>query len=63
MANDWAHVRGKFIKDEASYANESKWMVDQFRSLSHIEKEIADLPASEVLDARNLRSKPIVDEI
>lgn len=63
LANDWAHVRRKFIKAENSYPTESKWLIDKIRDLSKIEQEIKGLDPSEVLAQRELRSKPIVDEI
>lgn len=63
LANDWAHVRRKFIKAEQTYPLESKWMVDQIRVLSKIEQEVKDKCAGEILAAREARSTPIVNEI
>ena len=63
LANDWAHARRKFVKAEKSYPLESQWMVDKIRELSKIEKEIKGLDPNTILKERNLRSKPIVDEI
>jgi transposase len=63
LANDWAHVRRKFIKAETTYPLESKWMVDRIRALSRIEEEIKLLSADEILATRKARSKPIVDDV
>jgi transposase len=63
LANDWAHVRRKFIQAEKTYPLESKWMVDQIRELSRIEQEVKLMGLGEILAAREARSTPIVNEI
>lgn len=63
LANDWAHVRRKFIRAENSYPEESKWVVDKIRDLSQIEQKISSFPLTEKLKMRESESKPIVDEI
>jgi transposase len=60
LANDWSHVRRKFVCAEKSYPLESKWVVDKIRELSRIEQE--GLSPAELLEARQKRSKPIIDE-
>ncbi len=62
LANDWAHVRRKFIKSEKSYPQESKLIVDKIRYLSQIEQESKNLSLAELLEIRQKKSKPIVDE-
>jgi transposase len=63
LANDWAHVRRKFIKAETTYPNESNWMVDRIRELSRIEQEVKLAGLDEILATRETKSKPIVSEI
>jgi transposase len=63
LANDWSHVRRKFIQSEKSYPQESKWVVDKIRDLSQIEKEGKGLSPVELLEIRQNKSKPITDEI
>ena len=63
LANDWAHVRRKFIQSEKSYPQESEFVVDKIRLLSQIEKESKGLSPPELLAVRQTRSKLIVDEL
>lgn len=63
LANDWAHVRRKFIKSEKSYPLESAWFIDRIKSLSLIEKNFNTLDPTAMLKLRQSESKPIVDEI
>jgi transposase len=63
LANDWAHVRRKFIQAEKTYPAESQWMIDQIRHLSRIEQETKLMGLDEILLARETKSKPIVNEI
>ena len=63
LANDWAHVRRKFVKAEASYPQESKWVLDKIREISVIEKDFRKISPAELLKNREKKSKPIVDEI
>jgi transposase len=63
LANDWAHVRRKFVKSEKSYPLESAWFIEKIKDLSLIEKKFRELPPGEMLKLRQSESKPIVEEI
>lgn len=63
LANDWSHVRRKFITSEKSYPQESAWFIEKIKDLSQIEKRAKGLEPPEILKLRQLESKPIVDEI
>jgi IS1 family transposase len=63
LANDWAHVRRKFVAAEKTHATESKWFVEQIRVLFEIEERIKGKSSMEILGIRQVESKPIVDAI
>jgi transposase len=63
LANDWAHVRRKFIKSEKSYPLESAWFIGKIKSLSLLEKNFNILDPAKMLEFRQSESKPIIDEI
>ena len=63
LANDWSHVRRKFVKAEQGYPVESKWFVDKIRDLFDIERDLKGKSADEILKTRQQLSKPITDEI
>jgi transposase len=63
IANDWYHVRRKFILSEKSFPEESKYFIDQIRELSRIEADLKGKPPDEILKVRTEKSKPIVDAI
>jgi hypothetical protein len=63
LANDWAHVRRKFVAAEKTHALESKWFVEQIRVLFEIEERIRGRSSMEILGLRQVESKPIVDAI
>jgi transposase len=63
LANDWAHVRRKFVLAEKTHAVESAWFVGQIRLLFEIEESLKGKSSFEILGIRQVRSKPIVDAI
>jgi transposase len=63
LANDWAHVRRKFVAAEKTHPAESKWFVDQIRDLFEIEERIKGMTSLEILGIRQAQSKPIVEVI
>jgi transposase len=63
LANDWVHVRRKFIAAEKTHVPESKWFLDHIRALFKIEENMKGHAAAEVLATRQLLSRPIVDAI
>ena len=65
LANDWVHVRRKFVAAEKTHPAESKWFVDQIRALFKIEEclRVAGRSPAEILAIRQDKSKPIVDAI
>jgi len=63
LANDWYHVRRKFIAAEKNFKKEAKFFIRRIRCLSRIERLIKDLPPEERLKIRQERSKKIVDGI
>jgi transposase len=62
-ANDWYHVRRKFVEAEKQFPAESKFFVDCIRALSSIEEQVKGKPPDEVKKARQSFSKPIVEEV
>lgn len=63
LANDWCHVRRKFIDAEKVFPTESKWIIEQIRLFSEIEDRIKDVPSEERLRVRQAEVKPIIDDI
>jgi transposase len=63
LANDWAHVRRKFVGAETTHPIESKWFIERIRALFEIEERIKGKCSMEILGIRQLESKPIVDAI
>lgn len=63
LANDWAHVRRKFVNAEQSYPDETKWFVNKIRELFDIERKIKGKDPDDIFKARQEFSKPITDEI
>lgn len=63
LANDWAHVRRKFLAAEKTHPVESKWFVEQIRALFAIEGQIkkCDLPVRR--SVRQDASRPITEAI
>ena len=63
LANDWAHVRRKFLAAEKTHPVESKWFVEQIRALFAIEGQIKgrDLPVRR--SVRLETSRPITEAI
>ena len=48
LANDWAHVRRKFVKAAKIYLEESQWFIDKFRALSLIERSLKEKPLEQI---------------
>jgi len=63
LANDWYHVRRKFIAAEKSYPNEAKVIIDKIRALSSIEAELKDQDIAVVRARRDIESRALVVEI
>jgi len=63
LANDWYHVRRRFVAAEPNYGDDAKYFVDQIRKLSEIEAAIKNKPPDEVLAVRRQQSQPVVDAI
>lgn len=63
LANDWAHVRRKFVSAEKTHAIESAWFVNQIRLLFEIEESLKGKSGFEILGIRQAQSKPIVEAI
>jgi hypothetical protein len=63
LANDWCHVRRKFIAAEKAFPAEAKWVIEQIRIFSDIEDRIKNDPPDERLKVRQSEVKPIVDGI
>jgi transposase len=63
LANDWCHVRRKFIAAEKNFPEEAKLIIAQIKLLSDIEKRIEDKANDERLQVRQAEVKPIVDAI
>jgi transposase len=63
LANDWSHVRRKFVKAEQGYPVESKWFIDKIRDLFDIERGIKGKSAEEIFKTRQELSRPITEEI
>ncbi len=61
LANDWCHVRRKFIVAEKHFPEEAKWIIAQIKILSDIEDRIRDKTNAERLHIRQTEVKPIVD--
>jgi transposase len=62
-ANDWSHVRRKFVAAEKTHPAESKEFVDRIRDLFEIEEKMSGKSRLEILGVRQAQSKPIVDAI
>lgn len=63
LANDWYHVRRKFVAAEASYKDAAVFFIDRIREMSKIEAELAGLSLDEIRVARDTLVRPIVDVI
>jgi transposase len=63
LANDWCHVRRKFVLAESAYKEESEFFIDKIRDLFAIEDQLKGRPPNEVLSARQGLSKPLIDLI
>lgn len=63
LANDWYHVRRKFINAEKNFPTESKFFIKKIRFLSRIEDKIKSKPPNERLRVRQKKSKLLVDAI
>ena len=63
LANDWAHVRRKFVAAERTHLIEATWFIEQIRLLFNIEKSIKGKTSFEIMGTRQAQSKPIVDAI
>jgi transposase len=63
LANDWSHLRRKFIGAEKNFPEQAKWMIDQIKIIAKIEKHIRGKPNDERLAVRQVEVKPIVEGI
>jgi transposase len=63
LANDWSHVRRKFIAAEKTHPAESFFFVNQIRLLFEIEDKIKGLSPLERSVIRNSESKPITEAL
>lgn len=63
LANDWFHVRRKFIAAETCYKDEAAFFIERIREMAKIEAEIKGRPPDEVRVARQTLVRPIVDVI
>lgn len=63
LANDWFHVRRKFVAAETCYKEEATFFIDRIREMAKIEAEIKGLSADEIRVARQTLVRPIVDVI
>lgn len=63
LANDWYHVRRKFINAEKNFKKESKFFIRKIRFLSRLEEKIKGKPPNERLRIRQKKSKLLVDAI
>lgn len=63
LANDWCHVRRKFIAAEDTFPTEAKWVIEQIRAFSEIEERVKNASSEERLKIRQSEVKPIVDDI
>jgi transposase len=63
LANDWCHVRRKFLAAEKTHPAESLFFLNQIRLLFEIEERIQGLSSEEKFLIRQSESKPITDII
>jgi transposase len=63
LANDWYHVRRKFVAAELCYREDATFFIDRIREMSEIEEQIKGRPLDEVLVARQTLTRPIVEVI
>jgi transposase len=63
LANDWFHVRRKFIAAETSYGKDATFFIDRIREMAKIEAEIKGRPPDEIRVARQTFVRPIVEVI
>lgn len=63
VARDWVHARRKFVAAEQSNPKEAKWFIAQIKILFDIEDELKGKSLAEIKQAREERSKPIVEAI
>jgi hypothetical protein len=61
LANDWCHVRRKFISAEKTHPIESKFFVEQIRQLFQIEEKLRDLSDPERHQGRQNASQLITE--
>ena len=52
LANDWFHVRRKFVVAENAYKEDASFFIDRIREMAKIESEIIGRPLDEILVAR-----------
>ena len=63
LANDWSHVRRKFLTAEKTHPEESKFFVDQIRLLFKIEEKLQGCSLEEIAQIRAKTSAQIIDAI
>ena len=63
LANDWCHVRRKFIAAEKTHPEASKFFVEQIRALFLIEREVKSLESDQRLKARQEQSQLYITAI
>jgi transposase len=63
LANDWFHVRRKFVKAEKHYPEEAGFFIEKIAALNQIETKLKGKPPDEVLAKRQVWSVPIINDI
>jgi hypothetical protein len=63
LANDWSHVRRKFLTAEKNFPGEAQFFLSQIQSLFLIEREIKGFSPEERFAARQQNSKILTDSI
>ena len=63
LANDWSHLRRKFVKAEKNFPEDSCIFLDKIGDLFEIERNIKEKPPDERLETRQTQSKLIIESI
>lgn len=63
LANDWCHVRRRFIAAEKNFPEQAKFFIAHIKLLSEIEARVRDKPNAERLEVRQTEVKPVIDAI
>lgn len=63
LANDWCHVRRKFVAAEKQFAEQATFFVQHIRLLSDIEDSVQDASPQDRLTTRQTEVAPVVEAI